>query len=59
MVDIVPKYIQEEQTGNWQLHLEALYDILSYFALSDHALCAKSAYDMYMIRYARSHLEEL
>ena len=59
MVEIVPKYIKAERTGNWQLHLHALYDILSYFASSDHALYTKSAYDMYMGIYERGHAEDL
>ena len=45
MVDILRKFIKGERTGNWSLHLQAVYDMLpSYFAAVGHNLYAKSAY---------------
>ena len=58
MMETVLKDIKAEQTGNWQLRLQALYDIL-YFTSSDHALYTKSAYDVYMSICERGHAEDL
>ena len=43
MVDILRTFIKGERTGNWSLHLQAMYDMLSYFAAAVHNLYAKSA----------------
>ena len=37
------KVHQGERTGNWSLHLQAVYDMLPYFAAAGHNLYAKSA----------------
>ncbi len=44
MVDILRNFLKAERTGNWNLHLQAVYDMLPYFAASGHRLYAKSAY---------------
>jgi hypothetical protein len=44
MVDILLRFIKAERTGNWDLHLQTLRDILPYFTASGHHLYAKSAY---------------
>ena len=42
MVDILRKYIRAERTGNWDLHLQALSEMLPYLAASGHNHYAKS-----------------
>ena len=44
MVNTVHRVIKAERTGNWNLHLQSLYDKLLYFAAAGHRLYAKSAY---------------
>ena len=44
MVDILRTFIKAERTGDWKLHLQAVYDMLPYFAASGHNLYTKSAY---------------
>jgi hypothetical protein len=43
MVDILRKYIRAERTGNWNLHLQAIQEMLPYRAASGHNLYTKSA----------------
>ena len=43
MVDILRKYIQAERTGNWELHLQAVSEMLPYLAASGHNKYMKSA----------------
>jgi hypothetical protein len=42
MVDITLQYITAERTGNWDLHLETLSQMLPYYAASGHNLYLKS-----------------
>ena len=44
MIDILLSFIKAERTGNWTLHLQALSDMLPYFAASGHNLYAKTVY---------------
>ena len=44
IVDILRKFIK---AGNWELHLQAVHDMLPYFASSGHNSYSKSAY-MYL-----------
>jgi hypothetical protein len=44
MVDILRKLIKGERTGNWMIHLQAVSDMLPYFAAAGHNMYAKSAY---------------
>ena len=46
MIDILKTFtcIKDKQTGNWNLHLQAVLDMLPYLAASDHQLYTKSAY---------------
>ena len=44
MVDIPRTFIRAERTGNWKLHLQAVHDMLPYFAAAGHNPYAKSAY---------------
>ena len=44
MVDILNKFIKAERTGNWDLHLQAVRNMLPYFASSGHNSYAKSVY---------------
>ena len=44
MCDILWMFIKSECTGNWQLHLKALSEMLPYFVASGHNLYAKSVY---------------
>ncbi len=43
MVDILRKYIRAEHTGNWNLHLQAIQEMLPYVASSCHNLYTKSS----------------
>ena len=36
MVDILKKFVRAERTGNFNLHLEAIKDMLPYFAAAGH-----------------------
>ena len=44
MISIVCKFIKAQRTGNWLLHLEAVSEMLPFFASSGHYLYAKSSY---------------
>ena len=44
MVDILRKYIRAERTGNWELHLQAVSEMLPYLAASGHNNYTKSAW---------------
>lgn len=44
MVDILRKFIKGEREGNWMLHLQAIRDMLPYFAAAGHNMYTKSAY---------------
>ena len=44
MVDVLRKFIKADRTANWDLHLQAVYDMLPFFAAAGHNLHAKSAY---------------
>ena len=43
MIRILRKFIRAERLGNWYLHLEAVSEMLPYWAASGHSLYAKSA----------------
>ena len=44
MVDLLRKYIRAERTGNWELHLKAVSEMLPYLAASGHNHYTKSAW---------------
>ena len=44
MVAILQRFIKAERTGNWDLHLVAVREMLPFFAASGHNLYAKSAH---------------
>ena len=44
MVQILCKFIKAERIGHFNLHLQAVSDMLPFFAASGHSLYAKSAY---------------
>ena len=44
MIDITRKLLRSERTGNWQLHLQAMYEMLPFMAASGHNLYTKSLY---------------
>ena len=41
--DVLRKYIRAECTGNWELHLQAVSEMLPYLAASGHNNYTKSA----------------
>ena len=57
MVNILRQFLKAEQTGNWQLHLKSVHEMLPYFAASGHTLYAKSAYIylQMMLRLPETH----
>ena len=44
MIDLLRTFIKAERTGNWNLHLRTVCDMIPYFAAAGHNLYAKSAY---------------
>lgn len=44
LVDILRRFLRAERTGNWNLHLSALSDMLPYLAASGHNHYTKSIY---------------
>ena len=44
MVQILCRFIKAERTGNWNLHLSTVQEMLPYFAASGHNLYTKLAY---------------
>ncbi len=54
MVDVLRKFIRAERTGNWNLHLQAVSEMLPYLAASGHNNYTKSAL-IYLQRM--SHLQ--
>ena len=44
MIDILRKYIRAERTGNWELHLQTVSEMLPYLAASGHNNYTKSAW---------------
>ena len=44
IIQLLRKFIKAERTGNWELHLQSVRDMLPYFAAAGHSLYAKSAY---------------
>ena len=44
MLNILRRFIEGEWTGNWNLHLHSMKQMLAYLAASGHSLYAKSAY---------------
>jgi hypothetical protein len=49
MIQILRTFIRAERTGDWNLHLQALHDMLPYFAAAGHNLYTKSCYVYLMI----------
>lgn len=43
MIDILRRFIKAERTGNWELHLQTVKDMLPYFAALGHNLYVKSS----------------
>ena len=44
MIDLLRDFIRGERTENWTLHLQAMYDMLPYFAASGHNQYPKSVH---------------
>ena len=44
MVDILRMFIRTERTGNWMLHVQAIYEMLLYLAAAGHNLYTECAY---------------
>ena len=44
MVNILQAFIKAEWTGNWQMHLKAMYDMLPYIAAAGHNNYTRSVY---------------
>ena len=42
MINILQKFIRAERTGNWELHLQALFEMLPFLAASGHNNYTKS-----------------
>ena len=42
MMKILRKFIRGERMGNWELHMQAMYEMLPYLAASGHNLYTKS-----------------
>ena len=44
MVALLRQFIEAEHTGNWELHMQSLRDMLPFYAAAGHNLYAKSVY---------------
>ena len=44
MVNLLRQFLKAERTGNWQLHLRTLQEMLPYFAAAGHNLYTKSVH---------------
>lgn len=44
MTDTLKAFLKAERTGNWDLHMKSVFEMLPYFAASGHTLYAKSDY---------------
>ena len=44
MVALLRQFIEAERTGNWELHLQSLRDMLPFYAAAGHNLYAKFVY---------------
>ena len=44
MISLLKTFIKAERTGNWELHLKTMKDMLPYFAAAGHHLYLKSGY---------------
>ena len=44
MVDLLRMFMKGERLGNWDLHLQSLYEMLPYFAASGHRLYLRSVH---------------
>jgi len=44
MIDTLRQFIKAERTGDWQLHIKSVQDMLPYFAAAGHNLYAKSCH---------------
>ena len=47
MIETLRKFVKAERVGDWMLHLQAVQEMLPYFAAAGHNLYAKSVY-MYL-----------
>ena len=55
MIDILRRYIRAERTGNWELHLQTLSEMLPFLAASGHNNYTKS---VWIYLQQMSHLQE-
>ena len=46
MIDSLKQFIKAERTGNWELHLKIMKDVLPFFAAAGHNLYLKSGRGM-------------
>ena len=44
MVALLRQFIEAERTGNWELYLQSLRDMLPFYAGAGHNLYVKSVY---------------
>ena len=44
MVDLLRKFIKAERLRDWHLHLQSVYELLSFFAVSGHRFYLKSVH---------------
>ena len=52
MVELVRKFIKAERLGDWDLHIQSLYEMLSFFAASGHRFYMKSVH-IYLQKMAK------
>ena len=55
MIDILRRYIRAERTGNWELHLQTLSEMLLFLATSGHNNYTKS---VWIYLQQMSHLQK-
>ena len=59
MVELVRKFIKAERLGDWDVHIQSLYEMLSFFAASGHRFYMKSVhiYLQKMAKLPEQHLK--
>ena len=56
MIKLLKQFIKGERTGNWDLHLQCMHDMLPYFASTGHNLYAKSVH-VYLSQMQNLHID--
>ena len=63
MVALMRQFIKSERTGNWELHLKSLTEMVPYYAAAGHNNYLKSTYlylqNMFELKNSHPHIDKL